>query len=110
MTNSSQHTTVHLLGRLREVRQQLGMEPATDFEPNTRFAEALDSMGLVEFIAVLAADYGVTARDIENCVGHGFETVEQVAAVIKARRRRTLAADEARRRGFKPTPRATSAS
>ncbi len=36
------------------------------------------------------------------------EAVEQVASVIKARRRRTLAPEEARRRGFKPTHRATS--
>jgi hypothetical protein len=35
--------------------------------------------------------------------------LEQVAAIIKARRRRTLSSEEARRRGFKPTPRATSA-
>ena len=32
----------------------------------------------------------------------------QVARVIKARRRRTLSPEEARRRGFKPTLRATS--
>ena len=37
------------------------------------------------------------------------EALEQVAAVIKARRRRRLAPEEARRRGFKPTHRATSA-
>ena len=36
------------------------------------------------------------------------EALEQVAGVIKARRRRTLAPEEARRRGFKPTLRATS--
>ena len=36
------------------------------------------------------------------------EVLEQVASVIKARRRRTLAPEEARRRGFKPAPRATS--
>jgi hypothetical protein len=34
--------------------------------------------------------------------------LQQVARVIKARRRRTLSAEEARRRGFKPTHRATS--
>jgi hypothetical protein len=34
--------------------------------------------------------------------------LEQVARVIRARRKRTLAPDEARRRGFKPTHRATS--
>lgn len=37
-----------------------------------------------------------------------LEALEQVASVIKARHRRTLAPGEARRRGFKPTPRATS--
>ena len=36
------------------------------------------------------------------------EVLDQVAGVIKARRRRTLAPEEARRRGFKPAPRATS--
>jgi hypothetical protein len=36
------------------------------------------------------------------------DALVQVARVIKARRKRTLAPDEARRRGFKPTPRATS--
>ncbi len=36
------------------------------------------------------------------------EALEQVAGVIKARRKRTLAPEEARRRGFKPTHRATS--
>jgi len=36
------------------------------------------------------------------------EALEQVAGVIKARRRRTLAPEEARRRGFKPTHRAIS--
>ena len=36
------------------------------------------------------------------------EALEQVARVIKARRKRTLAPEEARRRGFKPTHRATS--
>ena len=36
------------------------------------------------------------------------EALEQVAQVIKARRRRSLSPEEARRRGFKPTHRATS--
>ena len=36
------------------------------------------------------------------------EALEQVAGIIKARRMRTLAPEEARRRGFKPTHRATS--
>jgi hypothetical protein len=36
------------------------------------------------------------------------EALEQVAGVIKARRKRTLAPGKARRRGFKPTARASS--
>jgi len=36
------------------------------------------------------------------------EALEQVAAAIKARHKRALSTDEARRRGFKPTPRAFS--
>jgi hypothetical protein len=36
------------------------------------------------------------------------EALEQVAGVIRARRKRILLSEEARRRGFKPTPRATS--
>jgi hypothetical protein len=36
------------------------------------------------------------------------EALEQVAGVIKARRRRLLSPEDARRRGFKPTHRATS--
>jgi hypothetical protein len=37
-----------------------------------------------------------------------LEALEQVAMVIKARRKRTLTSEEARRRGFKPTLRATT--
>ena len=36
------------------------------------------------------------------------EVLEQVAGVVKARRRRTFPPEEARRRGFKPAHRATS--
>ena len=36
------------------------------------------------------------------------DALEQVALVIKARRRRSLSPAEARRRGFKPTHGATS--
>jgi hypothetical protein len=46
--------------------------------------------------------------DTEMRVVFAPEALQQVARVIKARRRRTLSPEEARRRGFKPTDRATS--
>src|SRR5947209_4274400 len=48
----------HVLGRLREVQQGLGLAPAAD-DPAARLADEVDSMGLVELVAVLAEDCGV---------------------------------------------------
>ena len=45
--------------------------------------------------------------DIEMRAVFATIALQQVARVIKARRRRTLSAEEPRRRGFKPTLRAT---
>jgi hypothetical protein len=47
--------------------------------------------------------------DLEMRAVFPLEGLEHVARVIKARRRRTLAPEAARRRGFKPTLRVTSA-
>jgi hypothetical protein len=47
--------------------------------------------------------------DLEMRAVFPLEALEHVARVIKASRRRTLTPEEARRRGFKPTPRVTSA-
>ena len=46
--------------------------------------------------------------DAETRAVFPIEALEQVAHVIKARRKRTLTPEEARRRGFKPTHGATS--
>lgn len=86
MNYSVHEATAHLLRRLNEVLHRLdGTAPVLD-NPNTRFAEALDSMTMVELLVVLAEDYGVTASAIEECAGHRFGTVAELAACLHASR------------------------
>ena len=84
MSHSVHDTTVHLLGRLSEVRQHLDQEAVPIEDPSARFVDVVDSMTLVEFLAVLAGDYGVTVREIEACAGHRFGTVAELAARLHA--------------------------
>ncbi len=72
-----------LLDRLREVQRALGMEPPAG-GPDVRFTDAVDSMGLVEFLALLADDLGVSAEAIEQAAGHRFGTVAELAAALAA--------------------------
>jgi 3-oxoacyl-[acyl-carrier-protein] synthase-3 len=71
-----------LLQRLNQVRVSLGMEPVPD--PAVRFADAVDSMGLVEFIALLADACGVTSDAIEETVQRHFTTVADLAQALVA--------------------------
>ena len=73
----------HLLARLREVQQGLGLAPAAD-DPAARLADEVDSMGLVELVAVLAEDCGVRPEAIEQAVGHHFGTVGELAEALAA--------------------------
>ena len=83
MLTSFDDLTTHLLRRLREVRQRLGMEPA-EADRGGHFADLLDSMGLVEFLAILADDCGVAAQAIEACAGRRFGTVAELAGALHA--------------------------
>jgi hypothetical protein len=56
MTASLQVWTDHLLRRLAQVRHELGLEPASPGDAHVRLADVLDSMGLIEYLAVLAED------------------------------------------------------
>src|SRR5262245_59460877 len=71
----------HVLRRLREVQVHLGLEPAGD-DPAARLADEVDSMGLVELIAVLAEDCGVRPEVIEKAVGHRFGSVGELAEAL----------------------------
>jgi 3-oxoacyl-[acyl-carrier-protein] synthase-3 len=74
--------TAHLLRRLNEAAHRPNKEAPPFNDPNTPFADALDSMAMVEFLAVLAEDYGVTAGAIEECVGRRFGTIAELAASL----------------------------
>jgi 3-oxoacyl-[acyl-carrier-protein] synthase III len=76
--------TGHLLQRLRQVRANLGLEPAETDDPGACFADLLDSMGLVELLTVLAEDCGTTPEQIERCAGRRFGTVAELAAAMDA--------------------------
>jgi 3-oxoacyl-[acyl-carrier-protein] synthase-3 len=72
-----------LLRHLRQVQENLGLEPLAD-GPDARFAEAVDSMGLVEFLALLAEDCSVPVEAIERAAGHRFGTVRDLADALDA--------------------------
>jgi hypothetical protein len=69
-----------LLLRVREVQQRLDLPLAQD--ASARFANELDSMGLVELIGRIADDCGVEPEAIEKAAGLRFGTVEQLAAAL----------------------------
>src|SRR3954447_17780125 len=76
--------TDHLLMRLREVQQRLGGD--VDATALTPFAEAADSMGLVEFVGVVAADCGVKPEAVEEVAQRRFGTITELAAAMYAAR------------------------
>jgi 3-oxoacyl-[acyl-carrier-protein] synthase-3 len=73
---------LHLLTRLREVQRNLHGDVADNDEPHARFADVLDSMGMVEFVAVIADDCGVKPEAIEKAVGRDFGTIADLAAAL----------------------------
>jgi 3-oxoacyl-[acyl-carrier-protein] synthase-3 len=73
----------HLLSRLRQVQGRLGRRPAAGAD-GVRFADAVDSMGFVEFLALVADDCGVSSADVERAAGHRFGTVQELASALRA--------------------------
>src|SRR5439155_26237800 len=81
MSPTTQDCLRHLLRRLREVQENLGFK-LTEGDPTARLADEVDSMGLVELVAVLAEDSGVRPEVIEQAVGHRFGTVGELAEAL----------------------------
>jgi 3-oxoacyl-[acyl-carrier-protein] synthase-3 len=83
MDTALDNLTAHLLHRVALVQRNLGGDPELA-APETAFADLLDSMGLVEFVALLADDCGVAPARIEAAVGHRFGTVAKLAHGLSA--------------------------
>lgn len=82
MDQSLDELTAHLLNRLRLVQQNLGMATDSAASPQARFADLIDSMGLVEFAAVLAEDCGVPPAAVEASVKGNFGTIAELAQAM----------------------------
>jgi hypothetical protein len=72
----------HVLLRLAQVRLDLGLEPPPADAGNMLIADLLDSMGLVEYLAILAEDCGVEPAAIEQAVQRRFGTVAELAQAM----------------------------
>ncbi len=79
MTEPANPWIAYLQERLQRVRQDLGFEPIADTTGDLRIADGLDSMGLVEYVAVLAADLQVAAHEIDEVCGGRFGTLAELA-------------------------------
>src|SRR5437660_4665967 len=82
MKNTRNDLTEYLLTRLAAVQRNLGIEPASANAANARFADVIDSMGMVEFLAVVAEDCATTPEEIDKSVGRQFGTVAELAAAL----------------------------
>jgi 3-oxoacyl-[acyl-carrier-protein] synthase-3 len=71
-----------LLRRLHEVQARLGLSQSGD--GSSRFADVIDSMGLVEFVGLVAEDCGVEPEAIERATGRRFSTLAELAEAMHA--------------------------
>lgn len=72
-----------LLARLHQVRDLLGFEPLPA-DAQTRFADAVDSMAFVDFLALAAEDCGVSVEAIEQAAGRRYGTIAELATALHA--------------------------
>jgi hypothetical protein len=82
MSIATQEMLQHLIQRLQQVQRALGVELVAENDLDARLANQLDSMGLVEYIALLADDCGVAAERIEESVNREFGTLRELAEAL----------------------------
>src|SRR5438046_530900 len=75
--------SAYLMARVQEVQRNLGQEPTSAQQADARFADVLDSMGMVEFLALVADDLGIQPELIERSVGRQFGTVAELASRLQ---------------------------
>ncbi len=86
-----------LLAHLRQVCDLLGLPEAPE-DAAVRFADAIDSMGFVEFLALVADDCGVPVEAIEQASGRRYGTVGELAAALEAAALRPRGSEPSRER------------
>jgi len=78
----------YLSRRLGEVRPPVADAPGSPLgaivDPDAPFADLVDSMGLVEFVGLLASDCGVRPEAIEQAVDRRFSTLTELARALHA--------------------------
>ncbi len=84
MNSPTEQVAVRLLSRVRLVQENLGQPTGPGLTPQARFSDLLDSMGMVEFLALVAEDLGVSVEVIEDAVGGRFGTVAELALALEA--------------------------
>ncbi len=84
MDSAPEPLLAHLHERLALVLRNLGREPTGGIDPHARFADLLDSMGLVELLGILAKDCGVAVEAIERAAGLHFGTPTDLARALRA--------------------------
>jgi 3-oxoacyl-[acyl-carrier-protein] synthase-3 len=70
-----------ILRHLNDVRRDLRLGP---LPADVRFADALDSMGMVELLDRIAADLGVPVEVVERAADRRYDTPEQLARDLAA--------------------------
>src|SRR5262249_30841032 len=110
MNDAAAELRTLILRELRAVRRALGLDPLPD-DGSLRFADALDSMGLVELLGRLADECGVEVEEVEHAAGRRLGTGEGLARDLAAAGwRRTPAGrfrasgEPSHSRGGPPTP------
>jgi 3-oxoacyl-[acyl-carrier-protein] synthase III len=72
----------HLRSRVGLVLANLGQPTSGEIVSPARFSDLLDSMGMVEFLALVAEDFAVTSEVIEGCVQGRFGSIEDLALAL----------------------------
>jgi 3-oxoacyl-[acyl-carrier-protein] synthase-3 len=69
---------------LAVLRQVVVADDEAAVAPDALLADVLDSMGLAEYVGLLARRFGVAPAAIEACVASRFATVAELAAALEA--------------------------
>src|SRR5262249_10127355 len=72
----------YLIDRIETVRANLGHAVDERASADARFADLLDSMGMVEFLGLLADDCGLEPAAIEECTDRRFGTIAELAEAM----------------------------